>query len=370
MLRILQIIGSLGYAGVEAVVMNFYRHIDKEKVQFDFITCSPSPERYDEEIILGGGNIYRLPSRSRKPLAYMLALRKLIKQNDYKIVHIHQNSASMAMDGLVAKLCGVPVVIGHSHNIRCNVLWQHRLFKPLVNHVLTHRFACSEAAGEWVFGKKAEVDVVHNAIDTNKYLFDETKRESFRKNFSLQGKFVVGFVGRMHMQKNPYRLMEIFYALTKIKSDACLVMIGKGEEQSGLERKCKELGIADKVMFLGARDDVNEAMMAMDVFLFPSLYEGLGLVAIEAQATGLKCVVSENVPCPDLLGKLCTKHLSEADDEWAKELANIDDSYQRTEAQKKVIEGGYDISHEAVKLQKFYLTNGQKYEARLSYNGQ
>ena len=276
----------------------------------------------------------------------------------------------MAMDGFVAKMCGVPVVIGHSHNIRCNVVWQHRLFKPLVNHVLTHRFACSEAAGEWVFGKNAYVDVVHNAIDTNKYLFDETKREAFRKNFSLQDKFVVGFVGRLHIQKNPYRLIEIFYALTKIKPDACLVMIGKGGEQNGLERKCKELGIEEKVMLLGARDDVNEAMMAMDVFFMPSLYEGLPVVLVEAQATGLKCVISENVPCPDLLGKLCVKHLSEDKAIWAKELANIDKTYQRTEARKKIIDGGYDISHEAVKLQDFYLTNGQKYEARISYNGQ
>ena len=355
--RILQVIGSLGYAGVEAVVMNYYRHVDKNKVQFDFITSSQVPERYDDEIISRGGRIYRLPSRSRAPFAYMQALKKLIRQNKYQIVHIHQNSASMAMDGLVAKMCGVPVIIGHSHNIRCNVLWQHRLFKPLVNHVVTYRFACSEAAGEWVFGKKARVDVVNNAIDTDKYLFDESKRQEFRNKFGLEDKFVVGFVGRLHMQKNPYRLVEIFRALTLIRAEARLIMIGKGEEQTGLEQKCKELGIYDKVKFLGARDDVNEAMMAMDVFLLPSLYEGLALVAVEAQATGLKCVVSENVPCPDLTGRLIVKCLSEDDAKWAGELADVDDVFDRTFAQQMVIDGGYDISHEAVKLQDFYLHN-------------
>lgn len=282
-----------------------------------------------------------------------------MKQNGYKIVHIHQNSASMAMDGLVAKMCGVPIVIGHSHNIRCNVLWQHRLFKPFVNHVLTHRFACSEAAGEWVFGKKQHVDVVHNAIDTNKYLFDESKRQAFRKKFALTDSFIVGFVGRLHEQKNPYRIIQIFLALTQTRPDARLVMIGKGGEQCGLEQKCKELGIADKVMFLGARDDVNEAMMAMDVFFMPSLYEGLPVVLVEAQATGLKCVISENVPCPDLLGKLAVRRLAETDSEWAKELLSIEDTYRRTDAQQNVIDGGYDISHEAVKLQEFYLTNGK-----------
>lgn len=287
----------------------------------------------------------------------MLALRKLIKQNGYKIVHIHQNSASMAMDGLVAKMCGVPVVIGHSHNIRCNVVWQHRLLKPLVNHVLTHRFACSEAAGEWVFGKRAHVDIVNNAIDTDKYLFDECKRDEFRKKLALQDNFIVGFVGRLHMQKNPYRLIEIFHALTLIKPDARLVIIGTGEEQSGLDMKCKELGIADKVIFLGTRDDVNEAMMAMDVFFLPSLYEGLAVVLVEAQATGLKCVISENVPCPDLLGRLAVKKLSDDNSVWAKALAETDGSYQRMDAKQKVIDGGYDIRHEALKLQEFYCNN-------------
>ena len=287
----------------------------------------------------------------------MLSLGKLIKQNGYKIVHIHQNSASMAMDGLVAKICGVPVVIGHSHNIRCNVVWQHRLLKPFVNHVVTHRFACSEAAGEWVFGKRAHVDVVHNAIDTDKYLFDESKRDEFRKKLALQDNFIVGFVGRLHMQKNPYRLIEIFHALTLMKPDARLLMIGTGEEQAGLDKKCKELGIADKVTLLGARDDVNEAMMAMDVFLLPSLYEGLPVVLVEAQATGLKCVISENVPCPDLLGCLTVKNLSDDNNVWATALAETDGSYRRKEAKQKVIDGGYDISHEAIKLQEFYCNN-------------
>ena len=143
--------------------MNYYRHIDTDQIQFDFVTCSQIPERYDEEISKMGGIIHRLPSRSRKPIQYMRELKKLIKKHNYKIVHIHQNSASMTMDGIVAKSCGVPVIIGHSHNIRCNVLWQHYLFKPFVNSVLTHRFACSEDAGRWVFGNKAFL-LIYNII--------------------------------------------------------------------------------------------------------------------------------------------------------------------------------------------------------------
>lgn len=228
MIRILQVIGSLGYAGVEAVVMNYYRHIDHNKVQFDFVTCSSGPERYDDEIIQLGGRIFRLPSRSRKPFAYMLALRNVLKENNYRIVHIHQNSASMAMDALVARSLGIPTIIGHSHNTRCNVVWQHWLFRPIVNHVVTDRFACSVAAGEWVFGRRNDVRIVNNAIDTDLYLFDESIRNTIIDNYGLQGKFVVGFVGRLQEQKNPYRLLDVFRCLLEKRPGSCLVIVGGG----------------------------------------------------------------------------------------------------------------------------------------------
>ena len=140
MKRVLQIVGSLGYAGLEAVVMNYYRHVNKEHIQFDFITYSLNRERYDDEIEQLGGRIFRLPSRSRRPLEYMKSLYGVIRENNYQIVHVHQNSASMMMDGIVARLCGVPVVIGHSHNTRCNVLWQHYLFRPFVNVLISCLF--------------------------------------------------------------------------------------------------------------------------------------------------------------------------------------------------------------------------------------
>lgn len=226
MVRVLQVIGSLGYAGVEAVVMNYYRNVDHKKVQFDFITCSQNPERYDEEIKQLGGRIYRMPSRSGKPLAYMVALRKLIRKNGYRIVHIHQNSASMAMDAMVARACGVPTIIGHSHNTRCNVVWQHRIFRPIVNRVLTHRLACSEEAGRWVFGKRRDVRIVNNAIDTDLYQFDSETRRRVRSKFELQDKFIVGFVGRLHEQKNPFRMLEVFKDFLGVCPNGTLLIVG------------------------------------------------------------------------------------------------------------------------------------------------
>ena len=301
MIRVLQVIGSLGYAGVEAVVMNYYRHVNTEQVQFDFITCSQEPERFDDEIISRGGHIYRLPSRSRSPFAYMRELYNLIKINDYKIVHVHQNSASMAMDGIVAKMCRVPVIIGHSHNTFCRVKWQHYLFKPIVNFVLTYRFACSERAGRWIFGNRSDIKLINNAIDTSIYQFDNNIREKVRTELNLNNSFVVGFVGRLSHQKNLFRLLDIFKNLCTINDDAYLLLVGDGEQRKPLEEYACNLNINNKLLFLGKVNNVNEIMMGMDVFFMPSLYEGLPVVIVEAQATGLTCVISDRVPAPNLI---------------------------------------------------------------------
>lgn len=215
MIRVLQVVGSLGYAGVEAVVMNYYRHMDKNKIQFDFISCSPTKQRYDDEILELGGKIYRLPSRNKNPIAYMSSLRKIIIKYHYEIIHIHQNSASMAMDAMVATICGVKKVVGHSHNTSCNILWQHYLLKPIVNMFVTHRFACSEEAGKWGFGKK-DCNIIYNAVDVEAFQFDKNIRRAYKKELDINDELVLGFVGRLQdSQKNCFRLIDIFAAVEK-----------------------------------------------------------------------------------------------------------------------------------------------------------
>lgn len=354
MIRVLQIIGSLGYAGVEAVVMNYYRHINTKNVQFDFITCSQTLERYDNEIIRRGGVIHRLPSRSQKPVQYMIALKKVIKCCGYQIVHIHQNSASMTMDAAMARQCGVPVIIGHSHNTRCNIVWQHYLFRPFVNFFLTYRFACSKEAGKWVFGNRADVKVLHNAIDTDAYLFDDAVRKRYRENLGLENKYVIGFVGRLHKQKNPHRLIEIFSEVKKYCEDSCLILVGDGEERESIQEEIRRLNFENDVIFLGRRDDVPCLMMAMDVFVMTSFYEGLAVATVEAQATGLRCVISENIPVPDLIGNVSIVRLNDGNDVWARKIFRRVE-FSRSSVRKKIIARGYDIAGEAKKLEDFYL---------------
>ncbi|MCH5249115.1 MAG: glycosyltransferase family 1 protein [Lachnospiraceae bacterium] len=349
MIRVLQVIGSLGYAGVESVVMNYYRYINREKVQFDFVTCSSSPERYDDEIMRLGGVIHRLPSRSGKPFQYMKELKKVIKENGYKIVHIHQNSASMAMDAIVARKCKVPAIIGHSHNTRCNVLWQHYLFKPFVSGLLTHLLACSEDAGQWVFGNNA-FTVINNAIDLDIYKFDKDSREQIRQELGLIGT-VVGFVGRLHEQKNVLRMIDFFKAVHKEQADSSLVIIGDGPLKEEVERRAKDI---PNIFILGKRDNVPKFLSAMDVFLLPSLYEGLPVALVEAQAAGLPCVVSNRYPVIDLIGKVKILSLEETDEVWAKAILDVE-AGDRSAATKLVSKNGYDIVLEAEKLLYFYL---------------
>lgn len=296
--------------------------------------------------------IHRLPSRSRRPLEYMAALRKIIRENGYRVVHVHQNSASMAMDGLVAKSCGVPHVIGHSHNTRCNVVWQHRLFKPFVNHVVDYRFACSEEAAEWVFGRRGDVRVVNNAIDTRTFAFDADAREAFRHGLGFGDALVIGFVGRLHDQKNPLKALSVFREVRAVRQDARLVFVGDGQEREAIAGECA--GDPD-VVLLGRRDDVASWLSTFDVFVMPSRFEGMPVAAVEAQCSGLACVVSDAVPAPDLTGRLCKVPLAASDEEWARRLiALADKPFDRSAAAQMVGNGGYDIEIEAGKLQEFY----------------
>ena len=352
MKRVLQIVGALGDGGIIAVVMNYYRHINRNHIQFDFITWSSNPQHIVDEIEKLGGRIFQLPSRACRPLGYMKALYDVIRENNYQIVHTHQSSASMVMDGIVARLCGVPVVIGHSHNPRCNVLWQHYLFRPFVNLFFKHRMACSVEAGKWVFGNR-NVKILNNAIDAKRFRFNPDIRCHLRNQLGLTDELLIGFVGRLHPQKNPYRMLEIFAEVKKKQDNAHLLIVGDGEEREGMIKTCKELNILPSVHFLGQVTNVHELMMAMDVLLFPSVFEGLGLVVIEAQATDLPCVVSENVPAPDLTGKLCVCRLEDDNETWANAILKQVPS-QRGDTSLQIKEGRYDIAHEAVVLEEYY----------------
>ena len=361
MVRVLQIVGSLGHAGLEAVVMNYYRNMDTEQIQFDFVVNSQEKQKFDDEILSRGGKIYRLPSRIKTPHLYIKNLVNTIVKNNYKIIHIHQNSASMLLEAIAAKMCGVKTIIGHSHNTSCNILWQHYILKPLVNLFLTHRFACSKEAGVWVFGKtKRPIQIINNAIDSEKYLFDESIRNLYRKKFECEDKLVIGFVGRLHEQKNLFRFLDICKIIKNKNSKAVFLIVGDGDLKEQLVEYSSQKGISNDTLFLGRRNDISSLMMMFDVFLMTSIYEGLPVVKVEAQASGLPCVISNKVPSINLIDNLKIISLNESDQFWADEIISFfkkSKVFDRKSAVKSVTKNHYNISNEAHKLQSFYLLN-------------
>lgn len=298
-IRVAHVMGKMVGGGLEAVVMNYYRHIDRARVQFDFIVDEDSTLVPKEEIESLGGRMFTVPPYQRV-VAYQRALVRLFCKQGWKIVLSHENALSV-FPLRAAKRAGVPVRIAHSHStsgpgepVRNAMKWVLRRF---ANVYPTHRMACSRHAGEWLFGKKADFDVLYNAIELDRFRFDPRVRAEVRAELGIpDSSLIVGHIGRFVTQKNHAFLLEIFGRIVRDGVDAVLVLAGDGPLRPNMERKARSLGVSDRVRFLGQRSDVSRLYQAFDIFCLPSLYEGLGIVAVEAQASGLPCVLSTEVP--------------------------------------------------------------------------
>ena len=298
-----QVMGKWVGGGVESVIMNYYRHLDHSKVQFDFICDEDSTRIPYDEIKKLGGRVFLVPKYQNLP-KYLKALEKLFKENKYRIVHANINTLSV-FPLYAAKKAGVPVRISHSHSTSNPKEWKRNLIKnilrPFSKRYATDYFACSELAGRYLFGNKAfdqgEVKIIHNAIDIEKFKFDEVARKKLRKEFGIKDSTVViGHVGRFVQQKNHTFLVDVFKEYHKKNPDSKLLLVGSGPLEDEIKKKVEKLGLKDFVLFLGQRDDINKLYSAMDVFCLPSLYEGLGVVGIEAQVAGLPCMFSDKIP--------------------------------------------------------------------------
>lgn len=298
-IRIAQVVGKMLGGGVEAVVMNYYRHIDRSKVQFDFLVDSDSTLVPSEQIESLGGRVFEIPPYQH-PITYQSYLQDLFEREGWKIVHSHINALSV-FPLYAAKQAGVPIRIAHSHSMSGKGEFVKNSIKYLLktqsNRYATHRFCCSEEAGLWLFGPKNHYDVIRNAIQIEDYLFSREKREIIRRQLGISDNaFVIGHIGRFAKQKNQQFLLKAFYQASSIRKDLILILVGEGSTRQSCEAWCAEHGLRNNVMFLGQREDVDSLYSAFDLFAFPSLYEGLGIVAIEAQVAGLPCLVSPAVP--------------------------------------------------------------------------
>ena len=358
-IRVAQVVGKMMNGGVEAVVMNYYRHIDREKVQFDFIVDEDSTIIPREEIESLGGRIFIIPPY-QKLNKYIPALIKLFKGNKYKIVHSHINTLSV-FPLYAAKRAGVPVRIAHNHSTAAKGETKKNILKymlrPFAKVYATNYAACSEYAGEWLFGKKSmergEVTIFNNAIDLDKFKFDENIRNEVRKELGLDGKFVIGHVGRFCYQKNQEFLVDIFEEVYKQDKNAALMFVGDGPDREKVEEKVKSLNLTDSVLFLGNRNDVYRIYNAMDVFVLPSRYEGLPVVGVEAQANGLQCLLSDKMTKETKMTENAEfLSIENPIPDWARHC--LSDFKREDKSFVEVQQAGFDIKHQADNLRAYY----------------
>lgn len=359
--RVLQVLHGMNRGGAETLVMNIYRNIDREKVQFDFIVHTDLKCNYDDEIEDLGGVIYHCPEyKVINHSSYVKWWNSFFSEHkDYKIIHGHLDS-SAAIYLKVAKKFGL-VTVAHSHNtsegsgIKAEV---KKLLKYGLNNVSDIKMGCSKEASRWLFGDSCEDAVtIKNSVDTKKFAYSAEVRKAVKAELNISDKFVVGHIGRFQPQKNHLYLIEIFKQIFEKNSDSILLLCGIGELKDEVFEKVKSLGLENNVRFLGLRDDIEKVCQAFDVFLFPSLYEGLPVTLVEMQAAGAPCVISdvitEEVCITDIVKKVS---LDKSPQLWADEVLKYQNS-ERYDTSNQIKTAGFDIKETALWLQNFYLNN-------------
>lgn len=359
-IRVLHILQRMEAGGTQALLMNIYRNIDRNKVQFDFLVEYPNKEFYDDEINQLGGRIYYSNVRNDLNIAkFIKQMKNILKTHpEYKIVHMHTYSIGFFCLR-TAKKCGVPVRIAHSHNNETvhDIKWFFKLgMQKLYTLYATDLFACSEEAGKYLF-KNKEFKILTNAIDSSKFIANMDIRNSVRRELLIENDFVVGHVGRFHSQKNHRFLIEVFKEIKERRNNAKLLLVGSGPLEDEIKKQIHEMNLDGSVVILGNRKDMDKIYQAMDVFVFPSLFEGLGIVAIEAQAAGIPVICSEGLPPETEVTPLYKKlKLTDSKEKWAEETLKIaDHSLCHTNMQQYIIEAGFDMNSTALEMQNYYL---------------
>ena len=373
MIRVLHVVTIMNRNGLENRIMDIYRNIDRDKVQFDFLVQRQEKGMFDDEINQLGGRIFyfKKPSPIRF-LSYMKSLDNFFENHDYQIVHSHINTFSTWVL-LSAKREGVPVRIAHSRTWGMEKSWKSifkNLSKAFINIPTTHKFACSKQAGEWLFGKKGiqkpnYFKVIPNSIIIEKFSFKDDLRKKIRDELKLkESTHAYVHVGRFVPQKNHDFLLDIFKEITLIDNDAVLFLFGEGELETNIVAKSKQLNISNKIRFMGNVSNVGDYLNAMDAFFFPSLFEGFGTVVIEAQCSGLPVLASNSIPKETKVTELQSfMSLNDSATEWANQIYSMLISNTRKDYSNDIKKAGYDIKDTYVSLEKFYIeVLGLKYE--------
>lgn len=360
--RLLCILSNMNAGGAETFLMKLYRAVDRDKYQFDFCICVKEKCFYEDEILSLGGRIYRIPAKSESLKEFKKNLSDVIKKNGYKyVLRITANAAGL-LDLKIAKQSGAEVCVARSSNSNAEgglkTIALHQIGKMLYLKYVDKKIAPSDLAAIYTFGKQAfrkgEVKIIRNAIDYDLYAFNNDCREEVRKELNIDPNgIVIGHIGRFMQQKNHEKLIAVFEEVNRKNRNTVLLLIGNGELENHVKRLVSDKGLSDKVIFAGIRSDIPRVLSCMDVYLMPSLYEGMPNTVIEAQANGLHCVISQTITQEaDITGLVKYVSLDASNEEWASTtLALAKES--RVDTRIRFKENGYDINSTAKEFTKY-----------------
>lgn len=371
--RILNLFTVMNRGGAETMVMNYYRNVDRTKVQFDFMVHRQERGAYDDEIEALGGRIYRMPPVQPGHFKeYKAKIKEFFDEHgEYSVIHSHMSELGYFVFR-EAKKRGVGGTVCHAHNaphFKDETMIEkakdlvRAYFKNRIRKYTDHKFICGLEAGDWLFGKNSREEFVmmNNAVDAKKFSWNAQRAAELREKLCLKDKFVICHVGRFNPQKNHTFLIDIFKEIYKKNPQSVLLLVGAGDLEEKVRQQVEEYSLGDSVRFMGLRDDVDDILVASDVFIFPSLYEGLPVTLVEAQSSGIKCIISDTIT-PDcrITENVEAVSLGQSAQSWAQRVLRYADGYDRKDTYSDIVAAKFDIRENAAWLEEFYLNECKK----------
>lgn len=356
-IKVAMVTNHFGITGIGTVMMNYCKDLDKKKYELTILAGQPISEKYETECLENGIHLVALPSRHGNPKSHYIALWKALRAGHYDIVHDHGSSSMMAIELTIAKLAGVKNRIAHSHNSTCPNMKVHRLLNPYFRTVYTKALACGQLAGNWLFGEN-NFEVLPNGFHTDDFVFSKEKRDAVRNELGLGKQLLIGHIGRINEQKNQEYLLDIFKEVAAERNDTILLIVGTGPDEDKIRTLVNDHPYRNRIILYGETDNPAAFYSAMDIFVFPSRYEGLPVVLLEAQISGLPCIVSDKITREVDLGNLNWQSIDDTPKQWAKAVLSVEycSEEERITYRENHLEAiqSYDIMQSVRQLDKIY----------------
>lgn len=356
-IKIAMVTNHFGITGISTVILNYCKELDHHKYDLTIIAGQPIAEENRKECAENDIHLIEVPSRHQRPMKHYLGLWKAFRKDHYDIIHVHGSSSMMAIELTVAKLSGEKIRIAHSHNSMCPNMKVHKVLNPYFRKIYTKALACGKLAGDWLFGE-GQFEVLPNGFHTEQFTFDEPERKRVRKELGIENNLVVGHIGRFNGQKNQAYLIKVFEEVAKVRDDAVLLLVGTGPDFDKVKETVDNSLYRSQIILYGVTKETRAMYSAMDVFVLPSKYEGLPVVLLEAQITGLPCIVSDRVTKEVDFGDIQWLSIEDNPYNWAEIITGIRSKpdKERVEYIEKNISKieEYDITYTVKQLEKIY----------------